>query len=625
VFDGDLDPAHRKALKAQPPAVLFTNPEMLHQSFLGWDSQWLAFLRHLRFVVIDEIHEYRGSFGTNVALLLRRLLARLTRLGVKPQIVLATATCGNPGEHALQLTGRRCRVVHAETRMRPERHIAFIDPDIPDFRFSEVYRHRIVRAALACVAAGKSTLVFCPTRKFVEEGSIRAKREARDLGIDPDRIATYRSGYSADQRENVADGLRSGRYQAVFCTNALEIGIDIGRLDACILAGFPDSVLSAWQRIGRVGRSWEKQACILCYALNNPFDRFYANNIDAFLDKPLDDIRIGINNEELMRKHLPYLLHEAEGRLTDDLADDLGTMFLDFARSATAGVSPVVGRRPNYQALNLRGGSATISRLVCGGKEIGTISDAQMFREAFVGAIYSHFGKTYQVVAHGTREVVLEDADPHLRTEGLFYTVTQGTEVLGGIRYEGSLAACHGRMNVFENFGGYRVIDTRSGTTMHEERWESARRQGVHGFWLEIGDPSLLEPFGPHVLPGIEQLLRIGSPFELACDRHDLATVTSPGTPGIVYLYETVPGGIGIAEKALEVWDHLLRKGLDIAERCPCAKGCPSCIVPPRRTNGIEHIDKRVACLASRHLLAIAERAPRERFDPELHAWRAAQ
>jgi len=149
IFDGDTDKEHRELIKRAPPAVLLTNPEMLHLSFLGWNEQWERFLRSVRVLVIDEIHEYRGYFGTNVALLFRRFLAMLRQLGSRPQLILATATCGNAEEHAYCLTGRRCILVRARTAMRPERHFAFIEPDIPDFHFHDIYRLRTARATLA--------------------------------------------------------------------------------------------------------------------------------------------------------------------------------------------------------------------------------------------------------------------------------------------------------------------------------------------------------------------------------------------------------------------------------------------------------------------------------------------
>lgn len=621
VFDGDLDSEHRKLLKARPPAVLFTNPEMLHLSFLGWEEQWRKFMARLKIVILDEIHEYRGYFGTNVALLLRRFFAKLDQLGAHPQIVLATATCGNPKEHAYRLTGRECTLVRAQAAMRPERHFAFIEPDIPDFRFYDIYLLRIARAALACVACGLSTLIFCPSRRFAEEAAKLAKREADKESISPDVIAPYRAGYDAELRREIEDGLRSGKFQAVFSTNALEIGVDIGRLDVCILAGFPDSIFSVWQRIGRVGRSWDKKAYVLFYALNNPFDRFFVSNIDAFLNKPLDEILIGVDNEELMGKHLPYLVYECDGQFTPQLAEYLGRPFYDFACKQMEGKKPVKDRKPSYPRLNIRGGSGATYRLIYKGKEIGDISDVHLFREAYVGAIYNHFGKSYRVKAHGADEVQLEDGEPHHRTEGSFWTVTQGAEILSAIRYSEKLAVCYGRLTVFENFGGYKLIDTRSGDVLEEEQKSSARTLNVRAFWLELTDTSILSNMNVRDLFGVEQLLRIGAPFVIPCDRHDLGTLTTVKHPPAVYLYETVPGGIGVAEKALEVWPKIVKTAIGIAERCSCRHGCPSCIVPPRLPQGFNEPKKDVAIAIGQQFLNLSSTSHRERFDPLSHAW----
>jgi DEAD/DEAH box helicase domain-containing protein len=622
VFDGDLDSEHRKLLKACPPAVLFTNPEMLHQSFLGWREQWLKFLRGLRFLILDEIHEYRGYFGTNVALLLRRFLARLAQLGVRPQLVLATATCGNAEEHAYRLTGRRCTLVRATTAMRPERYFAFINPNIPDFHFHEIYRLRIARAALACVAQGLSTLIFCPSRRFAEEVAILAQREASRHGIDRDTIAPYRSGYEAELRRQIEEGLRTGRYKAVFSTNALEIGVDIGRLDVCILAGFPDSMLSAWQRIGRVGRRWDKPAYVLFYAFNNPFDQFFANNIDAFLNKPLDQILIGVDNEELMARHLPYLVHECGANFTSQLKEHLGIPFYHLACQMTEGKKPVTHRGPSYRALNIRGGSNTTYRLMYNGREIGEISDVHLFREAYVGAIYNHFGKSYRVIAHSADEVHLEDAGSHLRTEGIFWTVAQSAELLAGMRYAENLAACYGKLTVFENFGGYRLIDTSSGAVIDEVPTQLARCFNVRGFWLELADPSILKDCSDvKDLFGLEQLLRIGAPFVVSCDRHDFGTFTTFKLPPTVYLYETVPGGIGVAEKLLEMWPSVIETAIGIAAGCSCKHGCPSCLVPPRLPPGFTQPHKEPALAVARRFLEIASTSERERYDPQTHTW----
>lgn len=621
IYDGDQEDEIRKLLRSNPPPMLFTNPEMLHQSFLGWNGYWERYLRRLKVVVLDEIHEYRGFFGTNVALLLRRFFARLARMGVHPQVILATATCGNAQEHAQRLTGRACTLLRCDQAARPLRHFAFINPEIPDFQYAEIYRLRIVKAALACLARGLNTLIFCPSRRFAEEAAIRAQREAPQHGLDPETIAPYRSGYEAELRRSIEEGLRTGRYRAVFSTNALEIGVDIGRLDVCILAGFPDSSFSAWQRIGRVGRRWDKPAYVLFYAMNHPFDRFLAGNIDAFLEKPLDEILIGVDNEELMERHLPYLVHESEGELPPSLATPLGQPFYDFARRSLEGKKPVRNRKPNYQRLNIRGACGSTYKLIYKGKEIGDISDVHLFREAYKGAIYHHFGKSYRVVSHGEDEVELEDADPHLRTEGRFYTVMHEAEMLHGVRFDERLATCYGRLTLYENFAGYRLIDTRLGEVVDEQDSNESRHRKVRGFWLEIDPACLPEPEQRLGWLGIEHLLRIGAPFVVPCDRHDLSTWTNGQSPPTVYLYETVPGGIGIAEKTLEVWPTILRTAIEIAQRCRCKHGCPRCLVPPRLREGSEEPKKAPTIAAAQHLLSLLESGSRERYDPSTHAW----
>ncbi len=623
IFDGDTDKEHRDLMKRFPPSLLLTNPEMVHYSFLGWSDQWEDYLRKLRFIIIDEIHEYRGYFGTNVALLFRRFLAKLKQLGVRPQLVLATATCGNAQQHAKRLTGRDCELVRAESAMRPERHFTFINPDIPDFRFHQIYRLRIVRAALACMAQGLSTLVFCPSRKFAEQAAHEAKRDAVKNGLDPESIAPYRSGYETDLRSDIEQGLRNGDYQIVFSTNALEIGIDIGRLDACILAGFPDNAFSAWQRIGRVGRSWRQTAYVLFYALNNPFDRFYAENVDAFLGKPLDQILIGVDNQELIARHVPYLVHEIGGELDGEAGNELGDKFRDYALEQTANTRPIRGRGPGYQKLSIRGGSNRIYTLTSNGQEIGTISDVHLFREAYVGAVYNHFGRSYRVVSHGAEEVELEPVEPHYQTEGIFYTVVNVDEMFEGGRYAENLEAGYGQLTVIENFAGYRLVDTRTDEVVEEVNSDNARSFRVRGFWLGLEDFSALqESHDPKDLFGLEQLLRIGVPFVVPCDRHDLGTFTSGRPYPSVYLYETVPGGIGVAEKVLEVWDSIIREGQEITERCECRRGCPSCLVPPRIPSGFDPPKKDMAIAVSNEILTIANSSMQEQFDPNVHGWR---
>lgn len=621
VYDGDTDGEYRKLLRSEPPAILFTNPEMLHASFLGWSSQWEKFLRNLKFIIIDEIHEYRGYFGTHFALLMRRFLNKLHALGANPQLFLISATCANPEEHAFNLTGRSgMQLIQSNSEMRPERHYIFVNPAIPSFKFSDIFLLRIANASLACLSEGLSTLVFCPTRRFAEDVAKKAKREAEKMNLPSDTIVPYRSGYTAEQRREIEDGLRTGKNKIVFSTNALELGIDIGKLDVCLLAGFPDNVMSAWQRIGRVGRRMDIPAYVLFYAMNNAIDQFYVNNIDAFLNKPLDQLAIGINNVELIDNHIPYLLHECGWDLKTNSVYILGQMFTDKAREKMKGArSSNPSRGPNYQKLGLRGDSDMIYKLMYKDKEIGTISRAQQFREAYLGAIYNHMGMSYRVESIGENEINLVGADPNHKTTPFFYTVVNEAEIFSAWRYMEDLSIYYGKLNIYENLAKYTLEDEK-GEILDEVSRNEGKSRNAHAFWLEIEGTSIPLSTLQAGIGAVEQFIRLGTMFLIPCDRYDTNTFRDKMN---VYIYETFRGGIGIASKVFDVWGEVIREGMKIAENCSCEDGCPRCIILSRLTD-MDGMSKSAGFEIASHLLQYADLKPTEKFDPSIYGWVSA-
>lgn len=239
--------------------------------------------------------------------------------------------------------------------------------------------------------------------------------------------------------------------------------------------------------------------------------------------------------------------------------------------------------------------------------------------------MYNHFGKTYLVDSVREGEVILEDLPDdyqHLRSEGVFWATVRCDAQLQGLRYGERLAACYGGLTVHECFGGYKLVDVRSGTVVKEAREKTvAVPSDVRGFWLEVDDEALLGAGGGAAeVFAFEQILRIGAPFVIPCDRHDLGTYTA--SRQTVYLYETVPGGIGVAEKAVARWPEIVRTGIEIAERCKCASGCPSCVVPPRLPAGQAEPRKDAAIRVAKNLLEVASGGYREVFDPATHTWR---
>ena len=609
-YDGDTPNDVKQTLRANPPEILLTNPEYLNMSFLGWRDLWPGFLRELRYVVIDEMHEYRGFFGGNMALLLRRFFLYLQRIGAKPRVFLSTATCANPQEHARALTGREVEVVSARNVLRPERRFVFVKPEIPDYRYWDILRLRIEQVALAAIAEGLQTLIFCPTKRFLEEAFHNCRRKAGDNGIDPERIAPFHADLKNEDRQSIQQRIKSGAIDVVFTTNALELGLDIGGLDAIVLAGFPPSVMSAWQQIGRAGRGWDKDALVLLYAMNDPIDRFFVGNLDAFLNKPFDQLVVDPDNEELIENHLAPLADETEGQISPSDKSILGDAFFDVA--VKIGGKPLKGSHNPHQHLNMRGGIGQSFALKRGNEELGTISASRKFREAYIGAIFTFFGRRYSVHSHEEHAVVLEDADPNLRTEAGFFTVISESDVFDALGY-GEIEVRYGALNVTTNFTGYTLVDELKGEVKKTSRVSEAHYQNkLHAFGISIAESDMTVAG----IGAVEHMLRVGAMFVIPADRFDTSTYsTKTGNAPTAYYYENYRGGIGVAKKLFEVWPDALAKGVEIASACPCRQGCQNCIEPAKSYNiSNADIDKTKGITLATELLEAAKAGPNRKF-----------
>ena len=601
-YDGDTDREHRTLLRKNPPPILITNPDMLHNSFLGHSEQWSKFYAGLKWVIVDEMHEYRGYFGSNVAMILRRLSYHLASLGIRPQFFLCSATCANAREHAENLTGLEFVEVTANGGMRPRREFVFVKPDIPDYQYWDILKVRTVMAGLACLAAGKSVLAFCPTRRFAEEcypvamRELEKREEAGEPLADPAAVKVFRSGLAVEERHAVQEGLKRGDVRLVFTTNALEMGIDIGGLDGIIMAGFPDSMMSAWQRIGRAGRDCEAEAFVLYFARNNPLDQFYASNLETCLDKPLDDLVVNPENDDLVEKHLASLLFE-----TPDLTDDaviLGPAMESAARKKIeGGAKPVkTGRWRPHHSLNIRGGGAGMFVLKEGNREIGTLSGQQQFREAYQQAIYMHGGRSFRVkevalTGSSGGEIALESVDSWLRTRASTFTIVSEQDIFAGRRWVGAgteVNAFYGKVLITESLNSVQEVNERTGEVL--DQWtpqiHSAQFSNAHAFWVQEQHPT---DVSSAAINAFQQLLRVGALFSVPLDAHDIFP-HAVAKEQKAYIVESYPGGIGIANKLLERWRSVLRVGVNIATACSCSVGCPNCIVPPRATDDMDKV-----------------------------------
>lgn len=608
-YDGDTDEEHKALLRQAPPKILMTNVEYLNSSFMAHKDKWSSFLRNLKFLVIDEMHEYRGLFGSNTALSLRRFFLLLDRIGVSPQVFLSTATCANPQEHAQNLLGRQVKNVNARNALRPRRHFLFVQPEIPDYNYRNIFQIRIEQAALAALAEGLQVLVFCPSKRFLGEANRRCSAKASDLGFSEDLIAEFHADRNSDDKRSIQQKIKSGDVKVVFTTNALELGIDIGGLDGVILAGFPSNVMSAWQQIGRAGRGWDRDAFVLFYALNDPIDRFFVHNIDDFLNKPMDQLVINPDNDELIEKHLASLAIETNGRLCEKDRETLGNVFYEIAKRDNA--EPVANSNAQYLlSRKLRGGIGASYELKRGREKIGQVSEMRRFREAFNGAVFTFAGRKFRVQSTEADAIVLVDCDQHLSTKPYFYTNIYQAENLNGIRY-GDMAVVHGTLNFSLNFSGYKLINERSGEEKYYDYSGPGHNQyGLHAVWFNLPDDSL----GKLGVGALENLFRVGAMFVIPADRFDTSTWSKQGDPITAYYYENYEGGIGVARKLYEEWTTALIKGIEIASKCTCERSCQKCIEPAKSWNLSDtQINKSAGIeLANRLLTAIEHGATHE-------------
>ena len=606
-YDGDTDEEHKRLLRKEPPPVLMTNPEYLNASFMGHRDKWVSYLRNLRFLVVDEMHEYRGLFGSNMALSLRRFFLLLHRLGSSPRVFLSTATCENPKEHAINLTGRK-NVCDESARdaLRPRRHFLFVQPDIPDYDYRRFLQMRIERVALAALSQDLQILIFCPSKRFLGEANRHCKARANELGYGSDLVEEFHADRDADDKRRIQKRIKDGEIKIVFTTNALELGLDIGGLDGVVMAGFPSNVMSAWQQVGRAGRGWDQDSFVLFYAMNDPIDRFFVNNIDDFLNKPMDQLVVNPDNDELIEKHLASLAVETDGRLGQEDADILGSVL--YSKAVKENARPERGSTPQVPlSRKLRGGiGASYDLKLKRGKDkkVGQISEMRRFREAYNGAVFTFAGRKYRIQSTEADAVILDECDQYLNTRPYFYTNIYQNPALSGLAY-GDFEVSYGTLNFSLNFTGYRLVNERTGEERFNEYSGPGHNQyGLHAVWFNVRRDDM----GRRGIGALENLLRVGAMFVIPADRFDTSTWSKQSETVTSYYYENYEGGIGLARKLFETWPTALKKGIEVAEKCSCETSCQNCIEPAKSWNLSDSaIDKAVGIALANSLL-FAER-----------------
>lgn len=621
IFDGDTPSSERQKIKKKPPNFLITNPDMLHQGMLAYHQSWEKFFKRLRFIVIDELHAYRGVFGSHILQVFRRLKRLLHFYGAQPQFICLSATISNPEEFASILTGRSPQVIAESGAPKPDREFWLMNA--PEASMTNA----VTKVLAQALDAGLKTIVFTKSR-VATEIIYRSLGESR-----PDllrRVSSYRAGFLPEERREIERQLASGKLDGVVSTSALELGIDIGGLDLCILAGFPGSMMSLWQRAGRVGRRGERAAVILI-AGTDQLDQYFTREAASLLARPLERALLNRDNEHILRQHLPAAAAEIPLMESDpyirvsEHTEVLKALEEERALLKSAsGKQWFPGRPRPHAAVDLRnvGGTFEIIDISRDAKtQIGTISGNSVYRECHDGAVYLHRGEPYHVelldVKRKQAHVV-----PHRSPTYTMIRTQKETEILDvrKTRPVHSFIARLGMLKVTEHFVAYerRRLYTQELLSV-EPLTLPPQSYTTIGCWIELPgtlstDLSERERHHMGSIHALEHAAISLTPLLALCDRNDLGGISFTKHPqlehGAVFFYDGYPGGVGIAECMYTSMEDLLDRTAALIENCPCEEGCPSCIQSPKCGSGNRPLDKAGASDAIRLLLRNPDAEP---------------
>jgi DEAD/DEAH box helicase domain-containing protein len=615
-FDGDTPRSERGDVKRYGRIIL-TNPDMLHVGIMPQHQSWASLLKHLKYVVVDEAHYYRGVFGSHVACVLRRL-RRLCRLyGSDPQFILCSATVANPGEHALALTGLPCEVVDNDGSPRGWKDFVFWNPPLIDekktARRSAHWESTNIFTEL--MLQGSRTLTFTRTRRLTELIYIYAKKRLQEESYELSRLVMpYRGGYMPEDRRRIEKDLFGGKLLGVVATNALELGIDSGGLEATILDGYPGSISSTWQQAGRSGRSQGESLSFLV-AWDNPLDQYFMRHPSDFFQKGFEHVLVNPGNPYILQAHL---LCAAWERPLDDTDEELfGEDYVPQRDELVEGSQLRERRKKWYLApsiaypasdINIRSSSGEDYAVVdtSTGSLMETVESSVAFFQVHPGAIYLHQGESYLITKLDLTNKVAY-AEP---TGANYYTETKEIHDLHVLKVKhtrtiGLVNVSIGDVEVTIDVVGFKKYRQFSEEVIGEEPLDLPTITfPTVALWFDIPAKAVarIAEKNRDFAGGLHatEHAAIGIlPLFALCDRNDIGGVSTPLHPDTgkaqVFIYDAYPGGIGIAEKGYDMITELWQATLRVIAECPCEDGCPSCVQSPKCGNNNKPLDKLAA------------------------------
>ncbi|MDR1722231.1 MAG: DEAD/DEAH box helicase, partial [Methanobrevibacter sp.] len=660
-YDGDTPKSSRYAIR-QKSRVILTNPYQIHH-ILSWHHQWKRFYSNLKYIIIDEAHYYKGIFGTNVAYLIRRLKRIAKFYGGNPQFILSSATLANPLELAERLTGEKFHLIDEDSSPSGEKDFVLYNPFIQNKTINEIEcdeneendtidilndteviedvnngennnKNNKIKPIITrnentknnksihqetelifiyLILKNVQTLCFTISRKMAELIAMWAKQDMANYRRRlVNHITAYRAGYLPEERRDIEEGLKSRHYIGVTCTNALELGINIGSLDAVIISGYPGTMISVWQQAGRAGRENQK-SLVVFLAFENQLDQYFMNNPDFFFDKAHENAIIDLSNEIINKAHLlcaSYELSLKEEEIKDfnlnyDQINQLireGKLIKHQNNSLTYGQN----NDPSFEhSLNQLSSEVFTVINNDNGQVIETLEKSQMYREAHEGAVLINKGESYIVSNVDLKKRIVKVSKQNVEYHtSVFKNVT--TNIIKKIKKVkiGNFTLNFGELEVEEDFYKYKKIHfSKTLGTFYLDL--PPLKFKTKGLWFTIDEnqKDIIEkeidekdafPGGLH---GLEHALISLYPLHVMCDRFDIGGLSTnyhqDTQEPTIFIYDAYEGGIGINEKAVEVFKELSQETKNLIKNCQCIDGCPSCIYSPKCGNDNQTLNKK--------------------------------
>ncbi len=595
-YDGDTNASARKSVR-QAGHVVVTNPDMLHSGILPHHTKWVKLFENLQYIVIDEIHSYRGVFGSNLANVLRRLIRLCDFYNSHPTFILCSATIQNKQELAETLIGRSVKVVDQNGAPMGEKNVVLYNPPVVNeqllIRKSALSEAK--KIAYRLLQNKIQSIVFLKSRLQVEVLTKQMKAYQEDILGNSNGVRGYRGGYLPSQRRDIEKGLRNGSIDMVLSTNALELGIDIGALEACLLVGYPGTIASTWQQAGRAGRRNSTSLTILV-ATSNPLDQFIVTHPDYFFGQPAENALINPDNLYVMLNHLKCSAYELPFKENEHFSNAEGTeemlSFLTDANILRHVSNTYHWMAEEFPASEISLRSAMTENFlimdITDPKNIKMVGEMDRFTVPMLlheNAIYMHEGVTYQV-----EKLDFDSCKAFIKRVQVDYYTDADLNVsiapLDTLKEKDNALFMEIKVTALVRMFKKMQFDTGENLGFGPVMLPETEMHTTAVFWMikENIYSKYQKDDLQNGMVGITNLLSIVAPLYLMCAQRDIAVtyqVKNPFTnlPTII-LYDNIPGGVGLSEKAFSMRDVLLNHALMIAKDCACPNGCPSCVGP---------------------------------------------